>query len=74
MFLPTELSLAYVIVLQKKFFWRWNVHIVRVGLCVRDKTRQVYNLFQEPVEQPPLGFSITEEKNQTVRICFLFPK
>ena len=21
-------------------------------------TRQVYNLFQEPVEQPPLGFSI----------------
>ena len=29
-------------------------------------TRQVYNLFQEPVEQPPLGFSIAEEKNQTV--------
>ena len=25
-------------------------------------TRQVYNLFQEPVEQPPLGFSIAEEK------------
>ena len=29
-------------------------------------TRQVYNLFQEPVEQPALGFSIAEEKNQTV--------
>ena len=29
-------------------------------------TRQVYNLFQEPVEQPPLDFSIAEEKNQTV--------
>ena len=29
-------------------------------------TRQVYNLFQEPVELPPLGFSIAEEKNQTV--------
>ena len=29
-------------------------------------TRQVYNLFQEPVEQPPLGFSIAEEKNRTV--------
>ena len=29
-------------------------------------TRQVYNLFQEPVEQPPLGFSIAEEKYQTV--------
>ena len=29
-------------------------------------TRQVYNLFQEPVEEPPLGFSIAEEKNQTV--------
>ena len=26
------------------------------------KTRQVYNLFQEPVEQPPLDFSIAEEK------------
>ena len=26
------------------------------------ETRQVYNLFQEPVEQPPLGFSIAEEK------------
>ena len=25
-------------------------------------TRQVYNLFQEHVEQPPLGFSIAEEK------------
>ena len=25
-------------------------------------TRQVYNLFQEPVEQAPLGFSIAEEK------------
>ena len=24
-------------------------------------TRQVYILFQEPVEQPPLGFSIAEE-------------
>ena len=29
-------------------------------------TRQVYNLFQEPVEQLPLGLSIAEEKNQTV--------
>ena len=26
------------------------------------ETRQVYNLFQEPVEQPPLDFSIVEEK------------
>ena len=26
------------------------------------EARQVYNLFQEPVEQPPLGFSIAEEK------------
>ena len=26
------------------------------------ETRQVYNLFQEPVEQPSLGFSIAEEK------------
>ena len=25
-------------------------------------TRQVYDLFQEPVEQPPLGFSIADEK------------
>ena len=25
-------------------------------------TRQVYNLFQEPVEQLPLGLSIAEEK------------
>ena len=24
------------------------------------ETRQVYNLFQEPEEQPPLGFSIAE--------------
>ena len=28
--------------------------------------RQVSNLFQEPMEQPPLGFSIAEEKNHTV--------
>ena len=28
--------------------------------------RQVYNLFQEPVEQLPGGLSIAEEKNQTV--------
>ena len=28
----------------------------------RYSTRQVYNLFQESVEQPPLGFSIAEEK------------
>ena len=33
---------------------------------VPKETRQVYNLFQEPVEQPPLGFSLAEEKNQTV--------
>ena len=29
-------------------------------------TKQVYNLFQEPMEQPPLGFSIAEEKNYKV--------
>ena len=42
-------------------------------------TRQVYNLFQGPVEQPPLGFSIAEEKikqfwgKTTVKLndCFL---
>ena len=27
-----------------------------------DITKQVYNLFQEPVEQLPLGLSIAEEK------------
>ena len=26
------------------------------------ETRQVYNLFQEPVEKTPMGFSIAEEK------------
>ena len=26
------------------------------------KTRQVYNMLQEPAEQLPLGFSIAEEK------------
>ena len=31
------------------------------------KTRQVYNLFQEPVEQPPLGFSIAEEKSDSFK-------
>ena len=31
------------------------------------KTRQVYNLFQEPVEQPPLGFNIAEEKLKTAK-------
>ena len=31
------------------------------------ETRQVYNLFQEPVEQLPLGFSIAEEKNQSFK-------
>ena len=30
--------------------------------CDLKETRQVYNLFQEPVEQHPLGFSIAEEK------------
>ena len=28
-------------------------------------TKQVYNLFQEPMEQPPLGFSIF---NQTLNV------
>ena len=35
-------------------------------------TRQVYNLFQEPVEQPPLGFSIAEEKNMLNAIANVF--
>ena len=30
-------------------------------------TRQAYNLFQEPVEQPPLGFSIAEEKSDSFK-------
>ena len=30
-------------------------------------TRQVCNLFQEPVEQPPLGFSIAEEKSDSLK-------
>ena len=30
----------------------------------QETTRQVYNLFQEPVEQPSLGFSIAEEKQE----------
>ena len=30
------------------------------------QTTQVHNLFLEPVEQPFSGFSIAEEKNQTV--------
>ena len=29
---------------------------------VQTQTRQVYNLFQEPVEQTLLGFRIAEEK------------
>ena len=35
--------------------------VIHAGLYLK-VTRQVYNLFQEPVEQPPLGFSIAEEK------------
>ena len=27
-----------------------------------EEARQVFNLFQEPLKQPPLGFSIAEEK------------
>ena len=34
----------------------------RIEQPVTKITRQVYNLFQEYVEQPPLGFSIAEEK------------
>ena len=31
-------------------------------IAIQKLTRQVYNLFQEPVEQTPLGLSIAEEK------------
>ena len=32
--------------------------------CFRtqEQTRQVYNLFQDPVEQPPLDFDVAKEK------------
>ena len=40
----------------KKMKLDFNQHLFAV------LTRQVYNLFQEPVEQPSLGFSIAEEK------------
>ena len=43
-----------------------NIYILfQVRICivwVQTQTRQVYNLFQEPVEQPLLGFKIAEEK------------
>ena len=34
-------------------------------------TRQVCNLFQEPVEQPLLGFRIAEEKTDRLNILHL---
>ena len=34
-------------------------------MVVSERTRLVYNLFQEPVEQPLLGFRIGEKKTQT---------
>ena len=33
----------------------------------RDITRQVYNLFQEPVKQPLLGFRTAEKKTDRVK-------
>ena len=35
-------------------------------------TRQVLNLFQEPVEQPTLGFRIGEEKPDKLNILIIF--
>ena len=41
----------------------FNLYVAEIGkVALANKTRQVYNLFQEPVEQPTLGFSIAEEK------------
>ena len=34
-----------------------------MSICYKLLTRTVYSLFQEPVEQPPLGFSFAEEIN-----------
>ena len=46
---------------------RWSKRCTPLGVPTF-KTRQVYNLFQEPVEQPPLGFSIAEEKFLSFRV------
>ena len=35
---------------------------INISAVFQSVTRQFYNLFQEPVEQPPLGFSIADEK------------
>ena len=43
-------------------FWHSQESNGRIEQPVTKITRQVYNLFQEYVEQPPLGFSIAEEK------------
>ena len=43
-------------------FYRVSVFPIGIGVIVQCLTRQVYNLSQEPVEQPLLGFSIAEEK------------
>ena len=31
-------------------------------VCITKQTRQVYNLFKEAVEQPPLGLKTAEKK------------
>ena len=43
-------------------FYKIEVNQIAINFNGAQITRQVYNLFQEPVEQPPLGFSIAEEK------------
>ena len=47
---------------QNVAFEFFNNSLARVWILSTKPTRQVYNLFQEPVEQPPLSFSIAEEK------------
>ena len=56
-----------VILLKTIYFGKyWRIRLFRIQFA----TRQVYNLFQEPVIQPPLGFKIAEEET---RQFFSFP-
>ena len=48
----------------------------RIGMCQisSSEKRQVCNMFQEPLEQPILGFRIEEEKQDRLNIIKILTK
>ena len=56
-----------IFILTVSYYIQNDVASQHLSWDVKLKTRQVYNLIQEPVEQPPLGCSIAEEKSDNFK-------